>query len=176
MALDYQKLDELTGTNVFSEMKKVFEYWGIAEEVINKYKRKYPEKIHRLNNMFNLLCPSGSPSEVTETLYRLHCQELIERVINGIPSRKEDRQAATDAEVMACLMKTSFKVPLNSDAVLLYAELFKKHFGDVPAVEGMEDDFFATHSPSHKDATKDTLNEARRKVAEIRTLDYKGLE
>ncbi len=172
------KFDEFTNTSVFSVLRNLTTYLEIAEEVIKEYKQKYPDKMHRINNAFTLLCPVGTPAEVTPSLYRIHCKELIERILNGIPKRKEDRQMATDAEVIACLMETSLKAPLIEDGTLLYAELFHKWFGELPSVEGIPEgeDYLKTQSPSYEGATKDLLNEARRKIMGVRELNYEGLE
>jgi hypothetical protein len=110
---------DVLGAPVFNAIEGAFRRMEHAEEEIAAAKRRFPEHAERIHRSFLLLCPSDVLMSAAETLYRLHCRELLERVAGGA-----DTRAATKAELVALLADLSLDAPLDRSATLLYWQTF----------------------------------------------------
>ncbi|HQA79230.1 MAG TPA: hypothetical protein PLV96_00360 [Methanoregulaceae archaeon] len=99
-------------------------FMGLAEDVISSMKRKRPEHAQEIHGSFKYLCPSDILTmNGSDLLYEKHCEEIIERVIEG-----RDVDEATKAEVLGTLVQSSLKGMLNGGCCFLYATIFEELF------------------------------------------------
>lgn len=75
---------------------------------------------------FAILVPPEGFTQLGDDVYRVHCRELIERLRRG-----QDCRPATDAELLAHVLRASLSCPLNQAgqavAEHLFGELFPDH-------------------------------------------------
>lgn len=95
----------------------------IAEQEIAKAQKRHPPKADVIWQSFKYLMPSELLSPKTETLYRAHCREILDRVAEGQPI-----QPATYAELVCLFCATSLAAPLNQDGSAAYWHVFKTIF------------------------------------------------
>lgn len=87
----------------------------IAEQEIAGAQKRHPAQADLIWQAFKYLMPTKLLSPKTETLYRAHCREILDRIAEGQPI-----QPATYAE-LACLFCTaSLAAPLNQDGSAAY--------------------------------------------------------
>ena len=98
-------------------VRKVLEWVSIADEAIETHHPVCPWHVLRPSRV---LLDYGAP-----TLYQSHVVELILRVVAG-----EDTRPATNAEMLAAMMMTALKSPLNQAGSALTAHLFKVVMGE----------------------------------------------
>jgi hypothetical protein len=91
-----------------------------AEEEIDAAQHRHPADPDRIWRSFGLLMPTH-PLMGTESVYRAHCRELLDRV-----ARTEDTRPGTAAECCVALSVTSQQVPLSTAAAGLYARMWRK--------------------------------------------------
>lgn len=113
-------------------VRTVFQHMEIAEEEIQKAQEIYPHKADEIWNSFKYLRPSPILEPHTPHLYRAHVRELITRIAQADGDlRKNDLEAATDAELCCLFCVVSQAFPLQSDAVVAYQRVFKRVFPDL---------------------------------------------
>lgn len=99
----------------------VFARMGIAEDEIAAAKKRWPKNAKRIHTAFKWCCPSELLRDKTDELYKVHVQEIIERVASG-----KDPVPLTRAEVLAALSNASLAAPLGSRSEALMTELFNE--------------------------------------------------
>lgn len=113
-------------------VRSIFEQMEIAEEEIETAQAKYPHKAEEIWRSFTYLRPTPLLYRCTPHLYRAHAREIIGRIIQTQgKERKKDLEAATDAELCCAFCAVSQALPLQSDAVAAYQQVFKRVFPDV---------------------------------------------
>lgn len=109
---------------------KTLEWMSIADEAIAS--GGAPHGAFALLRPSRVLLDYGAP-----TLYRAHAVELVMRVAKGL-----DTRPATNAELLAAMMITALKSPLNQAGTALTAHLFELVMGEEMArtvnLEGRE--------------------------------------
>lgn len=122
------ELNEIAG-KLQAKLTPLFDLMEVAEEEIEAAQKRFHEPVGEgdgpIWNSFGLLVPSH-PEMVHESLYRVHCRELLDRVGRG-----EDTRPATSAEMIFALSEASLQAPLTSAAAGLYLKLGMKCFPDV---------------------------------------------
>lgn len=105
--------------------KSVFDFMGLAEEVIADMKNEYPDREKEIHNAFKYLYPNRELFiSITPVVYKHHCREIIERVLN-----KHPLNFGTSAEVLLVLHNMSFVHPLSQTYSFLIDRLFKEVMG-----------------------------------------------
>ena len=140
-------------------LMNVFERIEIAEEEIAVAQKTVRSKRGKkaLWESFWSLRPSSLLGGFSDDLYRVHCRELLERIVTG-----DSVDVPTDAEVMVALSEMSLRAPLSQDAAALYVTLFKKGFpGKLPEVSTRD-----VHE-SYAGAMALVDNEIRRKLSKL---------
>ena len=116
-------------TRIETQLTPLFDLMGIAEEEIEAAQKRFHEPVGKgdgpIWNSFTLLMPTH-PDMKAESLYRVHCRELLDRVGRG-----EDTRPATHAEMIFALSEASLRAPLDNGATGLYLKLGLKCFPDV---------------------------------------------
>jgi hypothetical protein len=105
----------------------IFKRMDIAEEEIEAAQERHPEKADLLWECFAMCKPPELLGDKSDSLYRAHCRELLERVVAG-----EDVAEPTDAELMAAFSVVSLATPLTDAATFAYVQLFQSVFDDRP--------------------------------------------
>ncbi|QXJ25947.1 hypothetical protein AGRA3207_007516 [Actinomadura graeca] len=72
---------------------------------------------------FRLLPPQHALIHQNETLYRVHCQEILHRV-----AARQDTRPGTDVEILAVLHDVSLRTPIRGHAVGLYFRILQRRF------------------------------------------------
>lgn len=116
-------LIQIAGGSCADAIMYTFRRMDIAEEEIRNAKIQQPELAERIDTAFRHLCPTPPLLHVSDKVYRLHCREIIDRMV-----KKHDLETATKAEILGMLSETSLKAPLNETATLLYEKLFSNLF------------------------------------------------
>lgn len=117
-----KQIQEILGRDIAG----VFEHMEIAERVIARKKSEYPSKVAVIQDTFKYLAGNEHFMGKASRLYEAHCEEIIERVINGL-----GLSPGTDAEIASVLCDVSQEAPLDSDHAYVYQTMFKKIFGEV---------------------------------------------
>lgn len=111
------------GETVSSGIEALFRRFDIAEEAIKRYVRRYPDRTHVIDQAFGVLrWELGEP--VVDELFRAHCEELLQRVIEN-----KSLEDGTRAEALTALSYTSLRGPLVSQYAALAEKLFLEMFG-----------------------------------------------
>lgn len=97
-------------------VKATFEAMELADDLC--------EKAGNPPGLFMALMPTPILRGMLPRLYESHARELVDRWSN-----KGDLCLGTKAEVLAGLMNTSLKAPLNSSGLALYEKLFRECTG-----------------------------------------------
>ncbi|WP_433332501.1 hypothetical protein [Spirillospora sp. CA-294931] len=112
-----------------SDLAPLFKVMKIAEEEIEAAQKRHHEPVGEgdgpIWNSFLLLQPTH-PRMQTESLYRAHCRELLDRRGKG-----EDTRSATGAEMIFALSQASLAAPLTSGAAGLYLKLGQECFPEI---------------------------------------------
>lgn len=149
------------------ELAGMFRQMELAEEEISKAQARHGETGMGgpLWRSFLLLQPQHSNTRMrSETLYRSHCHELLERVVKGA-----DTRPATDAEIIAFLAECSLAVPLTSSAACLYFRLADRSIPELARVTEPAIDLAAyekvhgNQADQHEDHLRKKLQSEKRK-------------
>lgn len=114
---------DLIGGRIGSVVSATFRRMEIAEKEIADGCRRHPSRADAIFESFKHLVPPPLLRDLGDELYRLHCQELIERVGKG-----RDLRPGTAAEVVAALSGLSQMAPPTREQTLLYMKLFDELF------------------------------------------------
>ena len=95
----------------------------IAEQEIAAAKQRHPLLSVQIHDAFRWLCPTEPLRGLDEAVYRHHCRELLERIVNG-----QDLSPGTAGECIAAVSGASLVSPPDRAAVLLYWSLFEQIF------------------------------------------------
>mgnify|MGYP007059383117 CR=1 FL=1 len=124
----------------------------IAEQEIARAQKRHPAQADLIWQSFKHLMPSELLSPKTETLYRAHCREILDRVAEGEPI-----QPATYAELACLFCATSLTAPLNQDGSAAYWHVFQTIFPN------MLDEVGYTPRESYPGRTLELIEELKRK-------------
>lgn len=116
-------LMSIAGGSCVSALMYTFRRMDIAEEEIRDAKAEYPLLAECIDKTFRYLCPTPPLLHVSDDVYRFHCREVIDRIIEN-----DEIEKATKAEVLGMLSEASLKAPLTHTATLLYEQLFTLFF------------------------------------------------
>ncbi len=147
------------GSEPFAVIASGFVYMTWADEEIDKARDENPEHSDRLFHSFLLLSPNIALERMaSEYVFRLHCRELLGRVVAGT-----DTRPGTAAEVCCAMRDTSLRVSLNSVGAGLLLRMWE-------AAAGFPDlgDFTAArthHEALHKSLIDEAEAGARSKLA-----------
>lgn len=112
----------------------LFDMMSEAELLITQAKQRWPEREALLHGSFKLLCPTDPLRDKVVDVYRVHVNELLERVVSGA-----DTRPATLAEVLCATLDGSLKAPFNSAygafAEVLFQKVMPGRLDMVPAHE-----------------------------------------
>jgi hypothetical protein len=98
----------------------------VAEDVVTDKKCDQPLAAAQITDSFKYLMPSAALLQVkSDKLYRHHCDELIDRIVDG-----GDPDFPTRAELCSYFCYVSLKAPLNNDWAFVYWTLFKEIYPD----------------------------------------------
>jgi hypothetical protein len=125
--------------------------WG--EDVIETMGRAHPEHADRIWHSFMLLKPTHDLMG-TETVYRSHCAEIIERVI-----AHEDTRPGTAAECCIACCETSQLAPLTAAGTGVYLRLWAK-----AGLPGLDDIAREPYEAIRGEVIDDHEREMRRKL------------
>lgn len=127
---------EIIGEGTSNAMDFAFDRMSIVEEEIESAMRASPRTAIRLYGCFKLLMPNDY-LRTGETVYRLHCRELLGRVKRG-----EDVRPATDAELAAAFSAASTVAPPTQDFAAAYGLVFARLFPHrADLVEGLNREY-----------------------------------
>ncbi|QFZ20540.1 hypothetical protein [Saccharothrix syringae] len=107
---------------VFTSVGASFDSMQWAEEEIETARRRHPAHADRIHHSFLLLSANPDLTRLadSETVYRAHCRELLDRVAAGA-----DTRPGTAAEVCCALLHTSLLTPLTSAATGLCLRMWQ---------------------------------------------------
>ncbi|WP_367135827.1 hypothetical protein [Saccharothrix sp. HUAS TT1] len=153
---DVPLVREILGGDLFKAMGTAFDRIEWAEDEIQRAMRRNPAEADLLYHSFELLKATHDRMD-SERVFRAHCRELLQRVVN-----REDTRPGTAAEVCCIASDASKVTPLNTSAAGLYFRMWQKAFPDlVPAIESD-----LPHYEALKGSQIDDLEaESRRKLA-----------
>ncbi|WP_331722977.1 hypothetical protein [Nocardia sp. NBC_00511] len=97
-----------------SELDTIDHQWDWGEDEIAAAQQRHPDHADELYHSFHLL-PTSHRFLQSETLYRAHCRELLERVAAG-----RDTRPGTAAEVLITCHLASVAEPVNTAAGLYF--------------------------------------------------------
>jgi hypothetical protein len=103
-----------------------------AEDEIQAAQQRHPAAADHLYHAIVLLAPT-SPLMKTEFVYRSHCRELLNRIVEG-----GDTREATAAEVAAVCSEVSLVLPLGTAGNTLYRRTWTQAFPDQPVFDAAE--------------------------------------
>jgi hypothetical protein len=126
-----------------------------AEDEIRRAMSRHPSERDLLYHSFPLLVATHKLM-ATEFVYRSHCRELLERLVNDV-----DTRPGTAAEVCCLCSDISQVAPLRSPAAGLYFRMWAAAFPDKP----LDDDSRQHHEALEGSAIDDLEAIARRKLA-----------
>jgi len=118
-------------TDYFARMKEMpaiaraFRQMKIAEDSIKRAQQKYSDKEDEIFNSFMLLQPGNALEGCPDTLYEVHCSEILDRVAAG-----EDTRPGTNAEILWIFHSTSLLGPTSADFGEAYRQVFAETFPD----------------------------------------------
>lgn len=140
--------------DVTSALEDISQQMEWADDEILQGICRYPAEVDALYHSFPLL-RSTHTLMATEFVYRSHCRELLERVVNGA-----DTRPGTAAEVCCICCEASLLAPLRSPAAGLYFRMWAIAFPDQPTFGDS-----GQHHEALEGATMDDLETtARRKL------------
>ena len=126
------ELNTLDPGGPWGQISGILNRMEIAEDEIAEAQARHPERSERIWGAFKLLCApqlSGYP----DVIYRAHCAEILDRVVNN-----GDTSLGTRAEVMISCSQASLESPLARAIMSLYARLFSEIYpGRANWVQGM---------------------------------------
>jgi hypothetical protein len=124
--IDTQKLlNSFFDPNQTSAIGSAFHCMDLAEEEIALAKSDYPVFEAQIHDAFRHLCPTEPLRGLSDDVYRHHCREILQRIVNG-----EGLRPGTAAECLCALAAASLELPPTRAAGLLYWELFERVLPD----------------------------------------------
>jgi hypothetical protein len=118
-----QALATAIPADVGEVVRRTFDRMGLAETLIARAKRRYPDDALNIDRVFGAACPNESMMSKSDIVYQAHVLELIERARRGASP-----VPATDAEIVCVLSDSSLASPLTRTASTVYERLFAKLF------------------------------------------------
>ncbi|MCY1144022.1 hypothetical protein OWR29_39015 [Actinoplanes sp. Pm04-4] len=122
---------------------------GWAEDEIRAAQARHPEAAQRIWRSFQLLAPA-LPLPWTETVYRAHCHELLERA-----ARAGDTRPGTAAECCLVLSQISLQAPLRASAAGLYARMWRRAGLPADVLDASSADYEALYGQAIDDGERD---------------------
>ena len=90
--IDTQKLlNSFFDPNQASAIGSAFHCMDLAEEEIALAKSDYPVFEAQIHDAFRHLCPTEPLRRLSDDVYRHHCREIIQRIVNGVESSRTFR-------------------------------------------------------------------------------------
>ena len=108
-------LDALLPGGFMEQFDAAMSSMAIAEGLIEELSQKHPERADLIWHSFSLLRPTHSLMHKTDMIYRSHCREILQRVIDGA-----DTRPGTAAECCIVCCETSQIAPLTVAGVGTY--------------------------------------------------------
>jgi len=147
----------------------------VAEEMIDTFQDRHPERADAIDDSFWILKPGSLLTGVPEAVYRGHVRELLTRVSMTEADTEADAQAtavATDAECLMALSETSLQTPLPRKAKWAFAALIESVFPDgaAPLEDMLEDGGLPTPSSEWETRQRD------RQISDIRATVTESLD
>jgi hypothetical protein len=123
-----QAFGSLMDGEVLSVFTRSFAQMEIAEEEIQRFQERHPERAAAIQKTFlPLRWMLNEPAP--EPVFRHHVQELLQRVVDDV-----SLSPGTRAEALIAFHVTSLKAPLTSEAMIVAIDLFRQIYGDLPSV------------------------------------------
>jgi hypothetical protein len=66
-----------------SEFYYVFDFMDWSEQIISHWKTKHPDKKEAIHDSFQYLRPTEPLHKKSYKIYKLHCDEIINRIIRS---------------------------------------------------------------------------------------------
>lgn len=140
--------------DVTSLVRSVWQQQEWADDEIRQAIQRHPSERDTLFHSFPILVATHQLM-ATEFVYRAHCRELLDRVIEGA-----DTRPGTAAEVCCLCSDTSVQTPIRSAAAGLYLRMWTTAFPDHSPL--------ADHGEPHEALESSTIDEleatARRRL------------
>lgn len=102
--------------------RHTFELMEVAEGLIAIYKEQHPDMEQVIDQAFGILSP-GYLISFPHDLYRVHCRELLDRVVSG-----GDTRQATDTEKMAVMSEASLQRPMPDGFTATYWKIMSRRY------------------------------------------------
>lgn len=112
-----EAINTVVGGPALSTVNRTFACMAIAEDVIATSGCSPAQG----SEAFRVMCPSPVLRGKDPSVYRAHCDELIDRVLNG-----QSTDPATEAEVLCHLLDAALTAPLNAAGCALADHLFRR--------------------------------------------------
>jgi len=113
-------LDALLPGGFMEQFDAAMSSMEIAEGLIEELSQKHPERADLIWHSFSLLLPTHSLMHKTDMIYRSHCREILQRVIDGA-----DTRPGTAAECCIVCCETSQIAPLTVAGVGTYMRMWQ---------------------------------------------------
>jgi len=113
-------LDDLLPGGFMEAFDAAMSSMEIAEGLIEELSREHPESADLIWHSFSLLRPTQSLMHKTAMIYRSHCREILQRVIDGA-----DTRPGTAAECCIVCCETSQIAPLTVAGVGTYMRMWQ---------------------------------------------------
>lgn len=113
-------LDDLLPGGFMEAFDAAMSSMEIAEGLIEELGREHPEHADLIWHSFSLLRPTHSLMHKTDMIYRAHCREILQRVIDGA-----DTRPGTAAECCIVCCETSQIAPLTVAGVGTYMRMWQ---------------------------------------------------
>jgi hypothetical protein len=113
-------LDDLLPGGFMEVFDAAMSSMAIAEGLIEELSREHPESADLIWHSFSLLRPTHDLMHKTDMIYRSHCREILQRVIDGA-----DTRPGTAAECCIVCCKTSQIAPLTVAGVGTYMRMWQ---------------------------------------------------
>jgi hypothetical protein len=113
-------LAAVLGGDVLNTIERVLGQHEWAEQEVDAFREQNPPHDDRLWHSIELLRPTHERM-ATEFVYRAHCRELLQRVVDG-----NDTRPGTAPECLLVCNEIAQMTPLNTAAMGLYLRLWEK--------------------------------------------------
>jgi hypothetical protein len=110
--------------DITSQLAPLFEQMDWCDDEIEEARRRHPYDADLLYHAFLLLRPTDELMR-TEFVYRSHCRELLERLVEG---NADLTQWPTNAELALHCCHASQQAPLTTAATTVYMRAWKAAF------------------------------------------------
>lgn len=113
-------LDDLLPGGFMEAFDAAMSSMEVAEGLIEEFGREHPESADLIWHSFGLLRPTHDLMHKTSMIYRSHCREILQRVIDGA-----DTRPGTVAECCIACCETSQIAPLTVAGVGVYMRMWQ---------------------------------------------------